>query len=37
MHTKYAGRATVATMVGMAAIGWAGVALTVQMVLRVLA
>ena len=37
MHTKYSGRATVATMVGMAAIGWAGVALTVQMVLRVLA
>lgn len=37
MHTKYSGRATIATMVGMAAIGWAGVALTVQMVLRVLA
>ncbi len=37
MHTKYSGRTTIATMVGMAAIGWAGVALTVQMVLRVLA
>lgn len=37
MHSKYSGRTTIATLAGMAALGWAGVALTVQMVMRILA
>jgi hypothetical protein len=37
MHSKYSGRTTVAALVGMAALGWAGVALTVQMVLHAVA
>ncbi len=37
MHMKYSGRTTIATLVGMTAIGWAGVALTVQVALRVFA
>lgn len=36
MHSKYSGRITIATLAGMAALGWAGVALTVQMVMHVL-
>ncbi len=37
MHTKYSGRTAIATIVGMTAVGWAGVALMVQMVLKVVA
>ncbi len=37
MHIKYSGRTTIATLVGMTALGWAGVALTVQMVLHAIA
>ncbi|KQM27774.1 hypothetical protein ASE57_05340 [Sphingomonas sp. Leaf11] len=36
MHSKYSGRTTIATLAGLAALGWAGVALTVQMVMNVL-
>ncbi len=36
MHSKYSGRTTIATLAGLAALGWAGVALTVQMVMHVL-
>lgn len=36
MHGKYSGRTTIVTLAGMAALGWAGVALTVQMVMGVL-
>lgn len=37
MHSKVSGRTTIATFAGMAALGWAGVALTVQMVMHILA
>jgi hypothetical protein len=37
MHSKYSGRTTIVTLAGMTALGWAGVALTVQMVMRILA
>lgn len=37
MHSKYSGRTTIATLAGMTAVGWAGVVLAVQMVMRVLA
>ncbi len=37
MHSKYSGRTTVATLVGMTALGWAGVVLTVQMVMHAFA
>ncbi len=36
MH-KYSGRTTLATLVGMAALGWAGVVLTVQIVMHAIA
>jgi hypothetical protein len=37
MHTKYSGRTAIATCIGMATIGWAGVALLVQIVMSVAA
>jgi len=37
MHSKYSGRTTIVTLAGMAALGWAGVALTIQMVMGLLA
>ncbi len=36
MHSKYSGRTTIVTLAGLAALGWAGVALTVQLVMNVL-
>lgn len=37
MHSKVSGRTTIVTLAGMAALGWAGVALTVQMVMHIFA
>lgn len=37
MHSKVSGRTTIATLAGMAVLGWAGVALAIQMVMGVLA
>ena len=36
MHSKYSGRTTIVTLAGMTTLGWAGVALTVQMVMGIL-
>lgn len=36
MHSKYSGRTTIVTLAGLAALGWAGVALTVRVVMNVL-
>ncbi len=35
MHAKYSGRTTIATIAGMTVVGWAGVALIVQVVMHV--
>ncbi len=37
MHTKYSGLTSIAAITGMTAFGWAGVALVVATVLRILA
>ncbi len=37
MHAKYSGRTALATIAGMTAFGWAGLALAVDTVLRLVA
>lgn len=37
MHAKYSGRTALATIAGMAAFGWVGLAFAVDMVIRAVA